>query len=315
MPKQIHLLFVALLVVGQSALANPLANFACPLNQTIKEGLNQRFKAREKGVDRVFYAEFPNVAKDKPVGVIFSWHGVGASLDEWRRGVNFAQHSSADFPFIVISPHDTGLTAVFGGRPGLSWDLFKSHHGDDNLEAALFESILGCLSRTHEIDSSRIYSAGFSGVAIVSNMLHARYPKLISAIFSGSGTWMNDSAQRDTIRVPFGVSIDMDWSPLEKEDHGAVLMTYGSDSDTFGFLGYEIINFNQVGAYAKDYLRKHNRTAVVCEHDGGHHFHPAIRLADIVKFFRAHEAGKPSPIKTSADLPRAMVSSCEVIKP
>jgi poly(3-hydroxybutyrate) depolymerase len=307
------LAFLLVLVATTSAHAKTLQNFSCPQDRDIVAGLNKKFKTHRK-TDRVFYAEFPDVPKDTPVGVIFSWHGVGDSIENWRNGFALAEHSTNEFPFIVITPHDTGLSPL-SGRSGLSWDLFKSQNGDDNLEAVLFENVLGCLARTHNIAADRIYSAGFSGGAIVSNMLHARYPNIVAAVFSGSGTWMSDSKQRDLIHPPFGMRFDMNWTPLNSNDHGAVLMTYGGQDDSYGMLGMEILNFHNAGVAAKAYLPANNRTAVVCEHDGEHHLHPGLRIADVVKFFRAHSAGQPSSYRAVEDLPPAMRSSCTVVTP
>jgi predicted esterase len=295
------------------ALSQNVYAFECLRDQRVAQGLNKKWITHQ-GVARKFYAEFPEVPADTPVGVIFSWHGVGGNIDKWRRTLPLATHSSSKFPFIVITPEDTGLTPL-GSRKGMGWDLFKSLPGDDNLEAKLFESVLGCLFKTHTISMDRIYSAGFSGGAIVSNMLHARYPRLVAAVYAASGAWLNDSDQRDLIKIPLGLKIPMQWVPLRSEDQGAVLMTYGSEKDVFSLATFEILNFHDAGVLARWFLPQSGRTAVVCEHDGAHRQHPLIDADVAVKFFNAHPAGMPSPFETTSDLPRSWGSGCEVVTP
>ena len=94
--------------------------------------------------------------------------------------------------FIFITPEDLNLTPMPAGGDtpsGMDWDFFKSMPGDENLEARLFESVLGCLADNFTVDSTRIYAMGHSGGAIVANMLHARYPQYVAAVFASSGVW------------------------------------------------------------------------------------------------------------------------------
>lgn len=311
---QALILTLAIVVLGErSARSESFPSFDCPKNQVIAHGLNKKWKTQHGG-ERQFYAEFPDVPANTPVAVIFSWHGAGEDANRWRQAFPLAEYSTASFPFIVITPKDTGLKPL-GSRKGMSWDLFKSVRGDDNLEVALFENVLGCLSKNHNIAVDRIYAAGFSGGGMVANMLHSRYPKIVSAVYAGSGSWINDPRQRDAIRIPFGISIDMRWTPLDANDRGAVLMTYGGKLDATTFLGMEIVNFRNAGISASEFLPQHGRTAIVCEHDGGHQFHPLIQAKEVVSFFKAHSAKNPSPYRSRNDLPRMMANVCTVLTP
>lgn len=312
MRNSLFILF-GLCAVGLGAHGTGLEGFVCPKSQEVKPGLNKKWQTHGR-VERTFHAEFPELVRGAPVGVIFSWHGAGDTIESWRSKFPLADYSSRDFPFIVITPHDLGLAPV-GVRPGLAWDLFKSELGDDNYEARLFESVLGCLAKSHNISSTHIYSAGFSAGAMVSNMLHTRYPDLVSAIFSASGVWLSDSVQREMIHFPLGMHPAMNWTPISPEKNGAVLMTHGGLTDAYQMWHREILNFNVAAIQTMGYLKYSNRTVVSCEHDSGHRLHPALSTANIVKFFRAHSAGQPSAISTSENLPPSMRTTCSVLTP
>lgn len=286
--------------------------FECPGNQIVVAGLNKHWVTHAR-VTRKFFAEFPDVPAGTPVGVIFGWHGVGDKIENWRSAFPLAIYSSEKFPFIVITPEEMGLTPL-SHRQGMGWDLFGSVSGDQNMEAMLFESVLGCLERSHNIAKGRVYTAGFSAGAMVSNMLHARYPDIVGAVFSSSGIWLNDSVQRDMVKIPLGMRIKMEWTPLNPSHHGAVLMTHGSDDDIYKLGPFKILDFRASGLRAASVLPKLGRTVVTCPHDGGHQLNALIMAEEAVRFFALHEAGKPSPFLATG-MPRFLSSVCSLVRP
>ena len=299
-------------VKAQDSFANELQRFVCPRQQVITEGLNKNFITHKK-VKRRFVAQFPNVVPQTRVGVIFSWHGSHVRTYPWLDKFNFADYSTWQFPFIVITPEDTGLMPL-GSPKGFSWDIFMSVEDDENLEAMLVESVLGCLRQSHNIDDRRIYSAGFSSGALVSNMLHSRYPSLVAAVYSGSGAWVNDPRKDDLIHAPLNLRIPMRWPALEPGDHGAILMSYGGKRDVLKFGLSKIVNFHDAALSAQEFLPQHGRTVMACDHEGGHTYDPIIDAEEIVKFFSYHKAGESSPFAVGERIPGAF-TSCKLLAP
>ena len=75
-------------------------------------------------------------------------------------------NADPEFPFIVITPTSTQMSPI--NQPaGIDWDIFESAANDDNREAMLFESIIGCLDSQYEIDTRRIYTPGIDLILAV----------------------------------------------------------------------------------------------------------------------------------------------------
>lgn len=291
--------------------------FSCSNSNAIVSGQNSGWNVR--GQARDFYADFPNVTAQTPVGVLFVWHGVGDSAQNFRNfiGVN-SPNSDVNFPFIMITPQGLKLLPIFGPiKPGIEWDLFNSQSGDGNLEAALFEEVLGCLKSSYKIDASRIYCMGFSGGAIAATMLHSRYPNLIGAIVAMSGAWFNDQNQEDAVDSG-SLNIDLNWLALKGSDQGTVLQTHGGLNDVYASPQFEIfgvgnggrvISFENSNQMAKTFLKGLNRTVIDCPHTGGHTNHPSINSTMIINFFKNHRAGVKSSYPTSG-LPAGLSGPC-----
>ena len=202
-----------------AAPTEPEINFECPDGApSITEGTNDSWPIGAGPVGpRSFHAQIPSVNDGTKLGVVFSWHGIGNTLDAWVDSAPM-NNSASDFPFIVISPHDSGMQPQ-DDPPGLYWDMFYSSPGDENREAALFESVLGCLMLDYPIDKARIYSLGFSGGAVTTNMLQVRYPDLFAATAPMSGAWFSDPEQEDLVDptgrgAQFFPGLGVDWNDM-----------------------------------------------------------------------------------------------------
>ncbi|HVH46399.1 MAG TPA: PHB depolymerase family esterase [Labilithrix sp.] len=261
--------------------------FACP-GSTITPGLNEAFDVG--GNARKLYADFPKDTS-KPMAVIFSWHGFGGSAENFRKAAAFDPDGDPAVPAVIITPEDTGLFPP----KGLDWDIAKGTPADPNVDLAFFEAIVGCLSKQQKIDASRIYSFGFSAGSVMTNLLHSRYPKVIAAIVTESGAWMNDKAERDIVNFPGGV--DWNWPELDPADRGNVLLTHGGPEDVTDF---NVLDLEKSAQLALPFLKEAKRTVLDCAHTNGHKLHPDVTPAVIRQYLFAHRAGEPSPYQGGA---------------
>lgn len=269
------------------------ATFSCTAG-SISDGWNEGFMVG--GQARRFHAALPT-APTVPVSVVFNWHGYGDTAENMQKFFAPSPDADAEFPLVVITPDDTGLTP-FAAPRGLDWDLFESAPGDANVEAALFEEIVGCLEQDLDVNLGRIYQLGFSAGALTANMLHSRYPQHVPAVVAFSGAWFNDQDEVDGVNL-LGLPVTLQWNGLDSADGGAVLLSHGGANDVFGSGGTQIIDFETSAEFARPFLRAGGREVLDCAHTNGHAPHPQISSARILEFFKAHEVGQASTLDLS----------------
>ena len=147
-------------------------------------------------------------------------------------------------------------------------------------------------------------SPGFSGGAVITNMLTARYPDIFAATAPMSGAWFSDPAQEAMVD-PSGVGaqvlpgLGVDWNDLGAGKQ-TVLLTHGGATDTYGVpvpvLGaVEVISFENASVAAVDYLTGNGRTVIDCPHTNGHQAHPGFWIPELVEFFKQHPWHQDSP--------------------
>lgn len=275
---------------------------------TVKDGWNQNWTVA--GKNRSFYARFPTNPDNKPVAVLFVYHGQGDNVDNFRKFFNPDPNADAAFPYVLIYPKSLALMP-YGTDKGIEWDILKSASGDGNLDARLFEEILGCLGTTVTVDTDNVFVLGFSAGAIFSNLLHARYPDLLPTVFSMSGAWFNDAKTVSEVNT-MGMAT-LSWAALANGS-GTVFMTHGGKNDTYGSMGITIIDFEKAAQNALPHLKSKGRTVIDCPHDAGHTNHPQIPIAAMVRFFKDHRGGGSSPYLTDG-LPAVFPATCSVIAP
>ena len=210
--------------------------------------------------------------------VVFGWHGMGDNVGNFKSALNLSA-GDADFPFILILPESTNMNFADPNNPGVDWDNLDSVTGDDNMEVALAESVIGCLMAYDDIAWDQIYSFGFSAGALTTNMLHSRLPQVFAATAAMSGAWFNDQDQIDLLDpsgqgANLGINPDPVWDPLFPEDGGAVLLTHGGAQDNYAIMGIEVINFESAHTETIDHMAENNRLLVDCAHTMGHRPHP-----------------------------------------
>lgn len=277
----------------------PTIPWACN-GATIQRGSNENFPAA--GQSRSFIVDLPTDTT-KPLGVVVSWHGLGDSADNFHDALGLDPNADPDFPFIVVTMESTKLLPP----AGIEWQIFDV--AGDQREFALFETVLGCLNQTYTIDTTRIYSMGFSAGAIMTDMIHAHYQGRIAATLAYSGAWFDDAAEVSGVNT-VGLSIKFDWEPLDPAIGGTHLMTHGGVNDGFGFGTIKIIDFEKSAQAAVPFLQAGKRTIVDCAHTRGHQPHPGVGPDQIVSFFKAHKLGEKSP--WAGGLPSGWPSSCKV---
>ncbi len=287
----------------------PDIGFACPNGTVLAAGSNT---LRVGNTNRTLYVDFP-ADRSRPAGVVFSWHGFGDSATSWHTTANLDPDADPAQPVIVVTPEDTGLQPMPLNDPaGLDWDIKGGQVGDANLEYALFEAVLGCLNAQQRVDSSRIYSYGFSAGSVTTSMLYSRYPHIIAATVNQSGAWFNDAAEAQLVN-PI-LKPKWNWPALDPADGGNVLLTHGGSTDTIVIVLVKIFDLEQSAQAAFPFLKANRRTVLDCSHTRGHVLHPELSATQIMKYLTAHRWGYPSPF-TSAGTPPGYPASCSVRLP
>lgn len=252
---------------------------------------------------RTFLVDLPSDTS-KPAALVFSWHGFGDTAQNFRSVVNWNPNQDPAIPAIVVTPDDSGLPPP----AGLDWDIGKATPEDKNVDVQFFDAMLGCFKKSQSIDETRIYSFGFSAGAVVTNMLHSRYPKLFAAIVTASGAWMNDKAETDLIKI----KIDWKWPALDPADQGNVLMTHGGPNDVTVL---NLLDLEKSAQAAIPFLKTGQRVVVDCAHDKGHALHPEVNAALMSKYLFAHRLGEPSPFGADGGAFEGYPASCTLRLP
>ncbi|MBL92755.1 MAG: hypothetical protein CMH56_13200 [Myxococcales bacterium] len=291
--------------------ADPELPFECPDDREVLPGDNDTWNV--DGLARSFYADFPMDMSAK-VGVIFTWHGVGDSVANWRGLVAPDPNADPDFPFVVITPVSTQMSPV-AEPAGIDWDIFLSGEGDDNREARLFETILGCLDTQFELDTRRIFTGGFSGGALVSAMLYSRYPDVVAAAAVLSGAFLNDPIQVESIDTG-PVDVEIAWGDLLPDYKNPILMSRGGPNDTYGLaygpLNIEVINFETTMQASQTYLGEAGRLMIDCPHTSGHYWPPGLTVSAVIDFFKAHPLGT-EVLYEGNGIPLELSGICEIL--
>lgn len=283
--------------IAPDAAPVPTISFACP-GGSIAPGLNE---LEVDGRTRTFYADFP-ADTSGPMALVFSWHGFGDSAANFRTAMALDPDAIPTRPMIIVTPEDSGLLPT----QGLDWDIAKGTADHPNRDLAFFEAMVGCFHEQYSIDPAGIHSVGFSAGAVMTNLIHSRYPQLVSSIVTMSGAWFNDPAQADLVNL---FDIDWTWPELDPADGGTILMTHGGPSDVTVL---NVLDLEASAQAALGFLENADRVVIDCAHTQGHRLHPEVTPALIASFLAAHRAGAPSPYLTSFD---GFPSSCALRAP
>ncbi len=274
--------------------------FVCPDGLVLHAGKNEGVSIA--GRTRTFTIDIPKAAPAM-VPVVFEWHGFGDTADNFSAMYGLTPDGDPDFAFVRVVPEALSLMPA----QGLDWAIFDTgEDGEQNPDLALFEAINGCLRQDFGADPDRLYSVGFSAGALMTNLLHARYPHDLAAIVSYSGAWLNDEPEAKGINT-LGYKVVFAWPPLSPTAAGPILLTHGGPADTYSFNGQKVIDFEASAASAIPFLRGAGRDVIACAHTKGHAIPGELGAKLATAFFKAHVRGQPSGWAT---LPESVPSSC-----
>jgi predicted esterase len=258
---------------------------------------------RVDSLDRSFILTLPPGAT-APGGrwpVVFNWHGLGDSPANMNT-VFAGEVGNAAMPFILVTPGSTHLGPTTSPL-GLEWENLRAT--TPNREARLFDAVLRCLDQRWGVDRDRIYTAGFSAGAIMSDLLGVLRGSQLAAVASYSGGYFSDPANPPTLGP---LRTYPNWPALPSSARYAQLMMFGGASDSFNLFvataHFDVFAGNDVG-----YLNARHHDVVYCNHNRGHTVPSTLLGAKVVQFFAAHPRGvAASP--WAAALPSTYPSYC-----
>jgi predicted esterase len=279
--------------------ANPPPPFLTTASVTCKPIVSGANTVVVNGRSRTFDVRLPANQSSK-AAVLFVWHGFLQSSADFMNTVVYDAPAGAwkpfdpnafNIPLITIAPRDVNLIPVWG----LDWDIVSGAK-----DFPFFEAMLTCVEAQFSVDTSRVYSFGFSAGAVFTNLLAAGYPHLFAATISESGVWFNDKAEWSEIIVPLIGTTFMKWKwpALTPADGGAVLMTHGGPNDFA-----TVISLENSARKALDYLYANGRDVTECTHQFGHTLAPDLAQRMYYQFMWEHQLGGPRPATLAAGMP------------
>lgn len=141
---------------GYALKNEPTPSKGCGKDNTLKD----YFKFTSAGIEREIYLDVPkNYDKNKPYRLVFGMHCMGGS----------AQNVAKNEHYYNLMDQDTESTTIFVAPHGYT-DSSPWRCGDDK-DHIFFDEFLTYLNENLCIDTSRVFSAGFSFGAMFSNSL------------------------------------------------------------------------------------------------------------------------------------------------
>ena len=258
---------------------------------------------RVDSLDRSFILTLPPGAT-APGGhwaVIFNWHGLGDSAANMNP-LFAGEVGNAAMPFILVTPVSTRLGPTTTPL-GLEWENLRAT--TPNREARLFDAVLRCLDQRWGVDRDRVYTAGFSAGAIMSDLLGVLRGSQLAAVASYSGGYFSNPDNPPTLGP---LRTYPNWPALPSSARYSQLMLFGGESDAFNLFvamaHFDVFAGNDVG-----YLNARRHDVVYCNHNGGHTVPRTLLGRQVVQFFAAHPRGVAASPWASA-LPSGWPSYC-----
>jgi predicted esterase len=234
--------------------------------------------------------------------VVFNWHGLGDSAPNMHPLFS-GEVGNAAMPFILVTPVSTMLGPTTSPL-GLEWENLRAM--TPNREARLFDAVLHCIDQRWGVDRDRVYTAGFSAGAIMSDLLGVLRGSQLAAIASYSGGYFSNEANPATLGP---LRTYPSWPALPSSARYAQLLMYGGERDSFN-LFVAMAHFDVFAANDVGYLNARRHDVLYCNHNGGHTVPRTLLGRQVVQFFAAHPRGVgPSPWAT--ERPAGWPSYCE----
>ena len=239
---------------------------ACPLLGAGTNPLESSGQARE--VELYLPADVDNVP------VLFFWYGAGGSTQTYEWMQDFADAYSV----AIVVPR-AGPNMIF------EWPILASN--DPASELVFFDDIVACVAESLPIDTSRIYTSGFSAGGLWSTVLVMHRADVLASavVYSGGTGSFVQSYETPSARIP-------------------LLGMYGGESDVYG----GVMNFKDTMTEFMDGLVGDGHLVLACNHDAGHTI-PAGAFDWGIEFVLSHQYGDTvSPFET--DLPTFLPDYC-----
>ena len=233
--------------------------------------------------------------------VIFNWHGLGDSAPNMNP-LFAGEVGNAAMPFILVTPVSTRLGPTTTPL-GLEWENLRAM--TPNREARLFDAVLRCIDQRWGVDRDRVFTAGFSAGAIMSDLLGVLRGSQLGAVASYSGGYFSNAENTATLGP---LRTYPSWPDLPSSAHFAQLLMYGGSNDSFN-LFVATAHFDVFAGNDLPYLNARRHDVVYCNHSGGHTVPRTLLGRQVVEFFAAHPRGvAASPF--AAALPSDYPSYC-----
>jgi predicted esterase len=238
------------------------------------------------GTTRSFEVQLP--ADTSNMALLFLWHGWQQQPTTFMNTIVYDVPSGQWVPFdpnafhmplMIVAPYDTKMLPPLG----LDWDIVSGA-----VDFPFFEAMLQCIEQRFSIDTTRIYSFGFSAGAVFTDLLSAKYPHLFAATISESGVWFNDPPEEQLVLGGFPL-MQWKWPPFVPSDRGNVLLTHGGPNDQIT----GIISLEQASQDALPFLYDNRRTVMECAHTFGHTLDPDLTQSMYYEYMWDHVLGGP----------------------
>lgn len=181
------LTFVAANGLGCAALigATPLA--------TARAGATTFHTLRVAGRDRSYILHLPPAARARRVPLVLLLHGDGGSANEIMNASRMNDYAD-DKGFAVVYPNGTGLLRF----TSLHWNVttccgYAQDHGVDDVQ--FLDSLVIMLAHATNVDSSRVFAAGFSAGGMLALRLACQRATTFTAVADVAGSMPDTTCQ------------------------------------------------------------------------------------------------------------------------
>jgi predicted esterase len=237
--------------------------------------------------------------------VVFLWHGLGDNATNFHN-LLCGWVNNNKLPFILVSP--VSLALQLNTNPqGIEWDIAKPGKPDaaTSKDVALFDAVLADVQRQFSVDEDRIYTAGFSAGAIMSDLLGVMRGDKIAAVAAFSGIYFSNKQDHSYPIITWS-SLNPDWTYPQ-------FMAYGGPTDEIT-LAIIKVTFGADNLEDSVYLKNLGHDRVLCNHNSGHTIPGTLQGSQVIDFFAAHDFKSreaPSPW-IAKGLPKSFPQYCSI---
>lgn len=286
-----------------------------------KAGLNSNLIVNgeeSKDLARSFILTLPkDIATKKGWPVIFSWHGVGDTADNFV-GLLSGQVDNAEMPFILVTPEDADYAMNALPPKGVDWDVLVLNNG--SIEAEFYDAIMKCIDENWGVDKNHVHMTGFSAGSIAADSIGVLRGEQIASIFTYSGAYFSNAKNTADLGTFSGIPVSsfITWPEMKITNKYTQALMHGAEGDSactgpdacdkWGANGF-YINFNHMSRFDANYLTELGHNVIICNHGLGH-TNAGLSTAQMIKFFKDHPLGtETSPYKTA--LPAGYPDYCK----